>query len=86
MERLTSREREVAILVQEGLCNQEIADRIYVSRHTVKAILEDIYEKLQFNNRVKLAVYVYKALLDEKAKSSNTSNISQDTEEVNKSC
>ena len=62
MERLTKSEREIAIWVMEGLTNKEIALKLFISVHTVKANLEHIYEKLAISNRVLLAVYVLKAL------------------------
>ena len=46
MQRLTAREKEVANLVMEGLTNKEIASRLFISVHTVKANLENIYYKL----------------------------------------
>ena len=49
MERLTKSEREIAILVMEGLTNKEIASKRFISVHTVKAHLESIYEKLVFS-------------------------------------
>ena len=61
MQKLTEREKEVARLVMEGLSNKEIAAKLFVSVHTVKANLEHIYEKLNFSNRVLLAMYVYNA-------------------------
>ena len=62
MERLTKSEREIAILVMEGLTNKEIASRRFISVHTVKANLEHIYEKLGISNRVLLAVHILKAI------------------------
>ena len=52
MEQLTKSEREIAILVMEGLTNKEIASKLFISVHTVKAHLEAIYEKLEVYNRV----------------------------------
>lgn len=66
MYRLTERERQVALLVQEGLSNKEIANLLYVSTHTVKSELEHIYEKLQLRNRVQLAIYALKYELESK--------------------
>lgn len=57
MKRLTERELDVINLVVQGLSNKEIASKLYISIHTVKSNLEHIYEKLQINNRVALAVY-----------------------------
>ena len=57
MKTLTVRELEVAELVTEGLSNQEIASRLFISVHTVKSILENIFDKIDIHNRVQLAVY-----------------------------
>lgn len=60
MTTLTEREMSIALLVAEGLSNKEIADLLYISHHTVKTNLENIYYKLSITNRVMLAVYVVK--------------------------
>ena len=49
---LSEREIEVLKLLREGLSNQEIATRLYISLNTVKAHLKSIYSKLEVNNRV----------------------------------
>ena len=38
-------------LIAEGLTNQEIADRLYLSLHTVKAHARTIYAKLGVGSR-----------------------------------
>ena len=48
---ISERELEVLQLVEKGLSNQNIADRIYVSTNTVKTHLKHIYEKLGVANR-----------------------------------
>ncbi len=48
---LTSREREVLALMVEGLHNQEIADRLVVSRSTVKTHVSNILAKLEVGSR-----------------------------------
>ena len=48
---LTAREREVAGLLLEGLSNQEIASRLYISLATAKVHVRHIYEKLGVRNR-----------------------------------
>ena len=53
---LTERELNVLISLANGLTNIEIANKLYISVHTVKAHLEAIYEKLEVNNRVQAAV------------------------------
>lgn len=51
---LTPREREVAALVVEGLADREIAERLYLSRHTVSQYVKRIYRKLGVDSRVAL--------------------------------
>lgn len=49
---LTARERDVLALMVEGLSNQGIADRLYLSLGTVKFHSGNIYAKLGVENRV----------------------------------
>lgn len=51
VEPLSDREVEVLRLIAEGLTNQEIADRLYLSLHTVKVHARNIYAKLGVKNR-----------------------------------
>ncbi len=51
---LTPTEVEVSALVGQGLSNPEIADRLYMSRSTVKAHLAHVYAKLGVPNRTAL--------------------------------
>lgn len=48
---LNDREIEVLALVQEGLTNQQIADRIQLSRGTIRNYLHYAYKKLDVNTR-----------------------------------
>jgi DNA-binding CsgD family transcriptional regulator len=57
-ESLTGTEREVAELVAEGLTNQEAADRMYISPHTVAYHLSQAFRKLGIRSRVELASVV----------------------------
>lgn len=50
-EPLSRRELEVLPLIAEGLTNQEIAARLYLSLHTVKAHARTIYAKLGVSSR-----------------------------------
>jgi predicted ATPase/DNA-binding CsgD family transcriptional regulator len=50
-ETLTRREREIAILVSEGLTNRQIADQLVISRRTVDSHLEHIRAKLAVSTR-----------------------------------
>jgi LuxR family maltose regulon positive regulatory protein len=51
VEPLSEREIEVLQLIAEGLTNQEIASRLYLSLNTVKVHTRNIYGKLGVNNR-----------------------------------
>jgi DNA-binding CsgD family transcriptional regulator/tetratricopeptide (TPR) repeat protein len=51
---LTHSERAVVELVAQGLSNPEVAQRLYVSRHTVKTHLTNAMLKLGVNSRVRL--------------------------------
>ena len=50
-EPLSARELEVLLLIAEGLTNQEIAVRLYLSLHTVKSHAHTIYAKLGVTGR-----------------------------------
>jgi LuxR family maltose regulon positive regulatory protein len=50
-EPLSGRELEVLVLIARGLTNQEIALRLYLSLHTVKAHARSIYAKLGASSR-----------------------------------
>jgi DNA-binding NarL/FixJ family response regulator len=52
---LTARQREVLELLAQGLSNQAIADRLYISRNTVKFHVAAIYLQLGVTNRVQAA-------------------------------
>lgn len=53
---LSRREVEVLQLMAKGLSNQEIADQLFVSVHTVKTHTTNIYEKLQVNRRTQAII------------------------------
>lgn len=55
-EALTPREQDVLELLAEGLTNQEMAARLYVSDSTVKSNLARVMHKLGANNRVQALV------------------------------
>jgi non-specific serine/threonine protein kinase len=55
---LTSREREVAILVAAGLTNREIAERLIVGDRTVESHVRSALGKLGFRSRFQLADWV----------------------------
>ena len=48
---LSPREREVLVLIAEGLSAPDIAKRLYLSPATVKTHLQSLYEKLEVSDR-----------------------------------
>ena len=61
VEELTAREREVVALVALGLTNDEIAERLVVSRATAKTHVSRAMVKLHAHDRAKLVVFAYEA-------------------------
>jgi len=55
---LTWREMEICCLIHDGLGRTEIAERLFISAHTVKTHLKKIHKKLQVNSRTQLVAYL----------------------------
>ncbi|WP_242900761.1 ATP-binding protein [Actinomadura terrae] len=51
---LTGTEQRVSLLVAQGLTNQRVADRLFISVHTVAFHLRQVYRKLGIGSRVEL--------------------------------
>ena len=51
---LTPREEEVCVLVVDGLNTEQIADRLYISSHTVMGHLKSVFRKLDVSSRVQM--------------------------------
>ncbi len=51
---MTDSELAVARLVARGLTNREVAERLFVSQHTVSGHLRHVFAKLDINSRVEL--------------------------------
>ncbi|MHB0775137.1 LuxR C-terminal-related transcriptional regulator [Halomonas sp. WWR20] len=49
---LTHRELEIVGLLGSGALNTEIADQLFISEHTVKSHLYNIFRKIKVNNRI----------------------------------
>ena len=58
--RLTKKELEALMYITEGLNNAEIADKMYVSIHTVKFYIKNIFQKLNAKNRVNAVIKAVK--------------------------
>jgi DNA-binding NarL/FixJ family response regulator len=61
LELLTDREREVAALVAEGLSNDEIAKRLFMSPMTAKTHVSRAMTKLGARDRAQLVVFAYES-------------------------
>lgn len=56
-EGLTKREKEICLLISQGLNNREIAEELFLSEGTVKNHVTRILDKLNLRDRTQLAIY-----------------------------
>lgn len=56
-EELTKREKEICLLISQGLNNREIAEKLFLSEGTVKNHVTRILDKLDLRDRTQLAIY-----------------------------
>lgn len=54
---LTPREVEVLALIATGMTNAEIAQHLFISPHTVKNHVTNIYKKLKVEDRTQIALW-----------------------------
>lgn len=57
---LTNREKEVLKLLTEGITYKGVADRLVISETTVKTHVNNIFQKLQVNDRTQAVLYALK--------------------------
>jgi DNA-binding NarL/FixJ family response regulator len=55
--RMTKREREIIVLIAEGMSNKEIAQRLNLSTYTVKSHVHNILEKMALHSRLQIATH-----------------------------
>lgn len=55
---LSGREKEIAVLISEGLSNNEIGDKLFISERTVKSHISTIFNKTGTKSRLQLALLV----------------------------
>ncbi len=48
---LSKREAEILLLMHDGLSNQQIADKLFISENTIKKHISNIFQKLQVERR-----------------------------------
>jgi DNA-binding NarL/FixJ family response regulator len=60
IDKLTPREREVVLLVGQGLKNREIAKRLAISETTVRHHLTSVFAKLEVTDRLSLLLFALK--------------------------
>jgi NarL family two-component system response regulator LiaR len=65
--KISSREHDVVALIEQGLSNKEIADRLVISEKTVKAHVSNILQKLHFSSRREVRLWA----LNQRAHGSN---------------
>ena len=58
---MSEREREVALLVAEGLPNADIADRLFVTESTIKKHVHVIYDKLGIKTRPQVVAWAWRS-------------------------
>ena len=59
---LTNREMEIISLLSAGSSNQQIADKLFVSEHTVKSHLYNIFRKINVHNRIQALNWIHQNL------------------------
>lgn len=58
--RMTKREREIIVLIAEGMSNKDIARQLSLSTYTVKSHVHNILEKMALHSRLQIASHFYK--------------------------
>ena len=60
---LTVREKEILLIITQGLTNDQIAQRLFISAQTVHNHIKNIYEKLQVHSRAQVVTKAFKEKL-----------------------
>ncbi|MGZ3757737.1 MAG: response regulator transcription factor [Mucilaginibacter sp.] len=48
---ISKREADILLLINDGLSNQQIADKLFISENTIKKHISNIFQKLQVERR-----------------------------------
>ena len=57
---LTLREREILQLITQGITNEHIAEKLFISIQTVRNHIKSIYEKLQVHSRAQVVAKAFR--------------------------
>ena len=58
--RLSKQEREVLLLIAEGLSNKQIGERMFLAEKTIKNYVTSVLSKMEMTRRTEAAVYAAK--------------------------
>lgn len=61
---LTKREKEILSSVAAGNTNSDIAEQLFISPHTVKVHIQNIFKKIGVPNRVKATIWAHQHNMD----------------------
>jgi len=56
---MTKREREIIVLISDGMSNKDIAQQLNIATHTVKSHVHNIMEKLALHTRLQIAKFIH---------------------------
>ena len=60
---LTAREKEILVLITQGMTNEAMAEKLFISVQTVRNHIKNIYDKLQVHSRAQVVVKAFKEKL-----------------------
>ncbi len=60
---LTAREKEILTLITQGMTNEAIAEKLFISIQTVRNHIKNIYDKLQVHSRAQVVVKAFREKL-----------------------
>lgn len=61
--KFSQREKDIILLMIEGLSNRQISETLYLGEGTVKNYISEIYNKIGINNRQQAIIYLKKKLV-----------------------
>jgi DNA-binding NarL/FixJ family response regulator len=60
---LTAREKEILVIITQGLTNEQIAQKLFISPQTVHNHIKNIYEKMQVHSRAQVVTKAFREKL-----------------------